>query len=461
MTIRFYDTAMYAPALQPGYLSVASGKTTRAVPGWMDPTFLDFLKPDSPFFHHPIALYSAGHVSNYEKTLPSMLSGRDESNTVVLGDSGGYQIGTGAKDVPSKTELQQIFDWMVKNTDIAMTVDVPGWTVAKEETRWTSARECLEDTLPMLEFLSRANEHVNHPFLNVIQGESLKKAIDWYEAVKHFDFYGWAFAGEIKLNLTMLMPLIARILGDFEERYRKKDLWLHFLGVSDLQTVITLNALQAGLRTRLGHSRIQITFDTSSYYQSGGMYGQYDAKAVFKNGLGNWQMTIPSINFAPLSEYYACDPFPSDFPSSIGARLEMGDLIVNKRDGRGNRFDGTASALIANHNIQAQLGGFGEAVKRLAKPAFIRKSFVAPNLVDACQCVEDLLELPADVKPADYETGIYAAVERQISGPPLSVLMNELSDRKVTKCLAEAKSKASEKHWWEIFNVKKPGRKSK
>jgi hypothetical protein len=461
MAILFYDTAMYAPALQPGYISAASGNNTRAMPGWMQATDLDFLKSNSPFFHHPVVLYSAGHISNYKSALPSMLSGKDESNTVILGDSGGYQYATGARTLNSVSNLVPIFDWLVANTDIAVTFDVPPWTVYEENTRWTSWGECLSDTLEYLTFIEQSNKDIKHPFLNVLQGASLNEAEKWYEAVKHFDFYGWAFAYETKYNFHIALSLIAMILRDFEDKYREGELWLHFLGVSDMQTFVLLNALQKQLRVRLGHDRVQITFDTSSPFQSAGKWGQHDDMPVFKNTLGRWQMSIPSINFGPLSQYSPCDPFPSNVATVVANKLEMGDLIINKNDGRGNRFDSTSSALIANHNLQVQLDGFQEAAKRMARPRFMRKSLMAPCLVDACDCIEYLLTLPAHVKDSDLETEIHTGLEECQSEYPLAILFDELIDVRVIKTLVQAKNKAKSWPWWKIFEFKKPWSKSK
>ncbi|SVD53216.1 uncharacterized protein METZ01_LOCUS406070, partial [marine metagenome] len=58
---------------------------------------LNFLKQDA-YFHYPYGLYSAGHAhlkieqSNKEE---AMVQQRDQSNTMILGDSGGFQIATG------------------------------------------------------------------------------------------------------------------------------------------------------------------------------------------------------------------------------------------------------------------------------------------------------------------------------------------------------------------------------
>lgn len=454
MTIRFFDTAMFAPALQDGYLSVASGKGGRAVPSWMQKTDLDFLKTSSPFFHHPVALYSAGHVTNYKKMLPPMLSARDKSNTVIIGDSGGFQYATGARTLNSVHELEPIFDWLVHNTDIAVTFDVPPWTADEPGTRWTSYGECLADTLTYLEFIERANKTEKHPFLNVLQGATLNQAERWYEAVKHFDFYGWAFAHETKYDFHIALHLIGMILRDFEDKYRERELWIHFLGVSDLQTFVLMDQLQTSLRRRLGHERVQITSDTSSYFQSAGKYGQYSTPPVFLNAANKWSMAIPSKKFDPLSQYGSCDPYPVQ-SSVISGKLEMGDLIVNRNDGRGNRFDSTAGVMIANHNLHTEIKGFASAAKRMGTPRFKIKTMVAPNLVDACECIDYLLTLPAALSEDDRHKPLYGLPVGPHWREPTSIFLEELSDRKVMRTLKQATSRDIKWSWKRIFGFGK------
>lgn len=138
----------------------------------------------------------------------------------------------------------------------------------------------------------------------------------------------------------------------------------------------------------------------------------------------------------------------------------MGDLIINRRDGRGNRFDATAAALIGNHNLQTQIDSFQAAAKRMARPKFIRKSLMAPNLVDACQCIEDLLELPVDIRPVEYELAVDGVDDQQITEVPEPVLMSELLDMKVKQQLAEAKSRATAKSWLKLNSFRKSKRKN-
>ena len=56
---------------------------------------MNFLDPDDSYFHYPWGLYSAGHAHlDTEKSdeREPMVQGRDRSKTMILGDSGGFQL---------------------------------------------------------------------------------------------------------------------------------------------------------------------------------------------------------------------------------------------------------------------------------------------------------------------------------------------------------------------------------
>src|SRR5271165_2626261 len=59
---------------------------------------MNFLKKQDSYFYYKWALYSAGHADrdlSRCKDKEPMIHRRDRENTVVVGDSGGYQIATG------------------------------------------------------------------------------------------------------------------------------------------------------------------------------------------------------------------------------------------------------------------------------------------------------------------------------------------------------------------------------
>ena len=59
---------------------------------------LDFLKRDGSYYHYKYGLYSAGHAQlDLSKAVieEEMVHCRDRDNTMILGDSGGFQVAKG------------------------------------------------------------------------------------------------------------------------------------------------------------------------------------------------------------------------------------------------------------------------------------------------------------------------------------------------------------------------------
>ena len=58
---------------------------------------MDFLKDIDTYYYYPWGLYSAGHAQLDLDKLDGepMITDRDRSKTLILGDSGGFQIATG------------------------------------------------------------------------------------------------------------------------------------------------------------------------------------------------------------------------------------------------------------------------------------------------------------------------------------------------------------------------------
>ena len=137
--------AIFTPALQKGYAQFAIKKTApRQMPGGLTPADLNYLDPASKLFHIPATLYSVGQFSfNQMENPPAcMVTRRDKPKTLILGDSGGYQILKGKLDVQSDNEREKIFNWLEANTDFAMTLDVP--TAFAED--YGQFKECLTAT---------------------------------------------------------------------------------------------------------------------------------------------------------------------------------------------------------------------------------------------------------------------------------------------------------------------------
>ena len=98
------DSAVYLPAISSFYSTyIAKQRLEEFVPTDRIPKGFDrgiegmnFLNPEEGYFTYKYGLYSAGHAQldlNKSLVQESMIQQRDRSNTMILGDSGGYQIG--------------------------------------------------------------------------------------------------------------------------------------------------------------------------------------------------------------------------------------------------------------------------------------------------------------------------------------------------------------------------------
>lgn len=123
------DSALYLPALNSAYTEYVGDPRNRAVPilGEFTVDDLNFLNPASKLFHWPVVLFSVGQLEQNERLNfeDGMIAGRDRENTILYGDSGGYQIATGVLQRLSQNDVMQTYDWLDTHCDVAMTLDVP------------------------------------------------------------------------------------------------------------------------------------------------------------------------------------------------------------------------------------------------------------------------------------------------------------------------------------------------
>ena len=131
-------------------------------------------------FRYKNFLITAGHL--YKK--PNARADMGLEDTFVIGDSGGFQIATGAlewnKDIRSK-----IFNWLENNSDIAVNLDIP-----PRSTYEGKFNECLDISYDNFKWFNE-NQSGKTKFLGVIQGyNQFDQYETWYHKVKGFDFNG-------------------------------------------------------------------------------------------------------------------------------------------------------------------------------------------------------------------------------------------------------------------------------
>lgn len=203
-------------------------------------------------YRHPFYLTSAGHY--YKKMTHIDDFGFSEvPDMLLLGDSGGFQICSGAiKWDP--TLVPKIFEWLEANSHIAMNFDIP------PRMRYAGKfNEALDISVKNFKYFHE-KQSGKTKFLNVLQGDDEITYQRWYDSVKGFDFNGWGIGG-CAGSLYRMMSAFKTLL-QAKEQYNSNSLYWHILGTSKVIDFFVLSQLQKSLNDI--NSPVQITTDSST-----------------------------------------------------------------------------------------------------------------------------------------------------------------------------------------------------
>ena len=321
----------------------------------------DFLKPkEETYYNYKWGLYSAGHATRdtaKSDVQEPMIQKRDREKTFILGDSGGFQIATGVIkcDWPNfKTDdalRSQILNWLEHTADYSMVLDIPTLAAApplNAKTGLTNWVDCLEYTMHNNDYFVR-NRQGKTKFLNVLQGNNEQQADDWYGAVKHYPFEGWAMAG---YNMKQLHLALRRLIVMRDEKMLDpgRDL-VHYLGTSKLNWSCIFTQIQRSLREDVNEN-MMITYDAASPFITTAK-GQAYTQHVHRNKKFSYVMeqAVDDKRFQ-----HSQIPFPYNSP--IGERMTMGDIchmgpgMLNKLGKEGKTsWDSFSYFLLMAHNV--------------------------------------------------------------------------------------------------------------
>ena len=376
------DYAVYLPAISSFYSTyVAKQRLEEFVPNDRIPAGFDrgiegmnFLNEEEGYFVYKNALYSAGHAQlDLQKavTQDSMIHGRDRKGTMILGDSGGYQIGKGVIqfdwknfDGPAANKIRDdILAWLEFTADWSMMLDVPSWACLpenRERTGLTSFQDCLDKTRFNNEYwLSRRLGHTK--FLNVLQGSDWDTAEQWYQGVKEYSdnatwgdkaAEGWAFGG---VNMCKMDITLKRIMTLREDGLLKGKNWIHFLGTAQLDWACYLTSIQRQIRKHI-NEEITLSFDCASPFVATA-HG-----LCYTNPIHTPKKWSTVMDKAPDNKALSGSDIPFPFESEIGRRLTMGDIchyapgMLNKIKKEGKTsWDSFAYALMMGHNVYCHI----------------------------------------------------------------------------------------------------------
>lgn len=377
------DLAVYLPAISSFYSTyVAKQRIEEFVPQDRIPKGFDrgiegmnFLNPEEGYFTYKYGLYSAGHAQldlNKSLTQESMIQQRDRSNTMILGDSGGYQIGKGVlkfdwlnfEGAEANKTRQKILEWLELTADWSMMLDVPTWAcdhIHSPKTGLKTFEDCLDKTRFNNDYFLK-NRIGQTKWLNVLQGSDWETAEKWYNGVKEFsdpngpyagrEAEGWAMGGA---NMCKMDITLKRLMTMRDENMLDNKNWMHFLGTAQLDWSCYLTLIQRQIRKHI-NEEITISFDCASPFIAtahGLVYtnAQHTAK--------RWSVIMDK---APDNKALAKSTIQFPFESEIGRRLVMGDIcwyapgMLNKIGKEGKTsWDSFSYSLMMGHNVYCHI----------------------------------------------------------------------------------------------------------
>ena len=237
---------VYFPSLSSGAYASPLTKDMEVAPG-VPYRFWDDRVPEE--WRYKYFLMTAGHL--YKKDDIRNTWGLQD--TLVFGDSGGFQIATGALKWDMALR-DRIFEWLEHNSDIACNIDIPPRVMY--EGRF---QECLDMSLDNFKYFEKKQTGKTN-FLNVVQGSNPVEFKHWYTTVKDMEFGGWCIGSSRRL--VDFMYILALMVKE-KEFDKKNNTWVHLLGISKVSDFFILAQMQK-LLNKYHDNRITVSTDSSS-----------------------------------------------------------------------------------------------------------------------------------------------------------------------------------------------------
>lgn len=411
LTSKQNDYAVFLPAIS-GFYATFIGKQrvandyvdpARFPQGLTDMEQLNWLNAQQGLFPYRWSLYSGGHANldlNKEDASENMVRKRDP-NTVMLGDSGGFQIAKGLWEgdwransgcPKAQKKRDAVLKWLDTISNYGMGLDIPTWVIhdkkASDACKIKTLDEAVAATKYNNEYFIKHRKGVKEGgarFLNVLQGDNHTSADEWYEEMKvfcdpavypdrHFD--GWGMGGQNMCDVHLILKRLVTLRYDNLLQEGRHD-WMHFLGTSKLEWAVLLTVIQRAIRKHVNPS-FTISFDCASPFLATAN-GQVYFENVFEHE-GKW-----SYRMAPSADdkKYATDTrkwstgvvadgiYPRWQESPISDMLQMKDICIYKpgdlnkvgKEGR-TSWDSFSYALLMGHNVWMHITAVQEANRR-------------------------------------------------------------------------------------------------
>jgi hypothetical protein len=401
--------AVFLPAIS-GFYATFVGKQrdrvngpyvdpARMPPGIQDMEQMNWLNDQKGLFPYKWSLYSGGHANldlNKQDWSEDMVRNRDP-NTLMLGDSGGFQIAKGLWEGDWKAnsgcpkaqkKREAVLKWLDNISDYCMTLDIPTWVIhdkkASKACQISTLQEAVDATKYNNEYFMANRKGKNNggtKILNVLQGANHADADRWYDLMKdycdpakypdtHFD--GWAMGGQNMCDVHLVLKRLVALRHDNLLQEGVHD-WMHFLGTSKLEWAVLLTDIQRAVRKYVNPS-FTISFDCASPFlatANGQVYHHIDLP---HNDKWCYRMSpiVDDKKYATDTRQFGpavlADGLINHFDESpISQQLRMKDVCIyapgdlNKIGKEGKTsWDSFSYALLMGHNVWMHI----EAVQR-------------------------------------------------------------------------------------------------
>ena len=425
LTAKQNDYAVFLPAIS-GFYATFVGKQRDPVNGpYVDPARLpqgltdmeqmNWLNSSKGLFPYKWSLYSGGHA-NLDLDKPDwsedMVRNRDP-NTIMLGDSGGFQIAKGLWEGDWKAnsgcpkaqkKREAVLTWLDTNSNYGMGLDIPTWVIHDKKASDACQIKTLDEAVAATKFNNeyfikhrKGKDEGGACFLNVLQGDNHTSAEEWYQQMKHFcdpavypdrHFDGWGMGGQNMCDVHLVLKRLVALRYDNLLQEGKHD-WMHFLGTSKLEWAVLLTVIQRAVRKYV-NPQFTISFDCASPFLATAN-GQVYFENVYEHD-SKW-----SYRMAPSADdkKYATDTrkwsdgvvadgiYDNWEDSPLSNLFKMKDICIYKpgdlnkigKEGK-TSWDSFSYALLMGHNVWMHLTAVQEANRRFdagSRPAMMQR----------------------------------------------------------------------------------------
>ena len=319
-------------------------------------------------YRHTDILITAGHhfkKDDYKNDL-----GLTDKN-LVMGDSGGYQIASGAIKWDMSIR-ERIFKWLEHNSDIAMNLDIP--PKIKYEGMY---EECLKISKDNFKYFAD-NQSGNTDFLNVVQGTNDLEYINWYNEMKEYPFQGWAVGGGGRNVFAFMSGVMSLLQGG--EHLKDTNKYFHILGISKVKDFLMLNQLQKSLNEV--DSNIVVTTDSSSPDRAvvfGSYYHSYDfKKPAFRS------INVPKYDDSFKDQVFKHLPVTTEFDREyLREALTWDDTV---------EWKGQCTMAIRLHNFMVFKEAIEKAEYYVYSHDYIKKQILSNDMYELLESIDAMVK---------------------------------------------------------------------